>query len=269
VANRIVFDLNGGQVDKSASVLLVTIWELGEAVSPFFVAPLSETYGRYPVFNAANILFISALLLAALCQTTPLFVAARAFTGLAVASNVLNPAIIADIFPSEDRGAAMSLIMIAPLTGGAIGPAICGAIVQSSTWRNILWMSIALAGACELAFLLFLRETYKVVILRRRAAHLRRETDNPLIQTEFDEINHESGTRKVWNAVMRPSIIFVNSGVLQAVSLFGSVAFAYFYVMSTTLPDILEDIYHLEPAQIGSAFICFSEFRVLTRLSTS
>lgn len=41
VAGRIVLDLEGRE-SKSSSVLLVTIWELGEAAGPLVIAPLSE-----------------------------------------------------------------------------------------------------------------------------------------------------------------------------------------------------------------------------------
>lgn len=41
VAGRIVLDLEGRE-SKSSSVLLVTIWELGEAAGPLIIAPLSE-----------------------------------------------------------------------------------------------------------------------------------------------------------------------------------------------------------------------------------
>ncbi|KAK3092208.1 hypothetical protein LTR53_019642, partial [Teratosphaeriaceae sp. CCFEE 6253] len=45
VANNIVADLDGSsghQSTSTASVLLVTIWELGEAAGPLLIAPLSE-----------------------------------------------------------------------------------------------------------------------------------------------------------------------------------------------------------------------------------
>ena len=215
-------------------------------------------YGRYPVFNAANVLFIFATILAALSQSTSLFIFARALTGFAVASNVLNPAIVADILPSDERGTAMSLIQLAPLTGGAVGPAIAGAIVESSGWRNVLWMSVALAGACELAFLACFRETYKVTILRRKAARLREETGDSLLTTAFDAEGEQDATKKFWESITRPTTVFLDSGVLQACSLFASVAFAYFYNMCTTLPVILEEVYELTPALTGTAFMTFS-----------
>ena len=260
VAGRIVQSLNPDhRPDKSASVLLVTIWELGEAAGPLLIAPLSEIYGRYRVVNIANIGFILATVLAALSQSTHLFIFARALTGFAVMSNVLNPAIVGDIFISEERGSAMSLIMLAPLTGGAIGPAIAGALAEGIGWRAIIWGSVILASVCELLFLTCFRETYKVVILRDRAVSLREETGNIKYRTAF-EINDAdaSPSRKFWTSITRPFIVFFGSFVLQAISIFGAETFTFFYIMSTSLPDILQDVYNLSPAQTGLFFILFS-----------
>jgi MFS family permease len=257
VAGHIVQDLDGHE-RKSASVLLVTIWELGEAAGPLLIAPLSELYGRYPVFNAANGLFIIGVIVAGLSQSSATFIFARFLTGLAVASNVLNPAIIGDMFSTESRGSAMSLIMLAPLLGGAVGPAIAGAIVQSATWRHIMWMSLALAGTAELAFLMLFRETYKVPILKRRAARLRRETGDETLKTAFD--GEDTGS-ELWAAIKKPAFVFFGSFVLQITSLYGAMSFSYFYIMSTTLPDILQDVYGFDPALTGTSFLSFSELQ--------
>lgn len=110
-----------GHKDRSATVLFVTIWELGEATGPLFLAPLSELYGRFIVYNVANCFFIVGIVITALSQNISLLIFSRFLTGCAVATNVLNPVIIADMFPSESRGAAMSAVMLAPLIGGVLG----------------------------------------------------------------------------------------------------------------------------------------------------
>lgn len=260
IANIIVDDLEGeaGAGAGSAAVLLVTIWELGEAAGPLFIAPLSERFGRYPVINGANALFIAFTALTALSPDTATIIVARALTGLAVTSNVLAPAIVGDMFPSEQRGAAMSLIQLAPLTGGAIGPAIAGAIAESAGWRECVWMAVALAVACEIVFLILFRETYKVPILRRKAARRRRETGNSALRTVFDSRDGNQSWALIWESVMRPTIALKSSFVLQILAFYGSFLFTYFYIMSTTLPGILQDIYHFTPAATGIAFITFS-----------
>ncbi|KAK3339962.1 major facilitator superfamily domain-containing protein [Lasiosphaeria hispida] len=246
-------DLSGSDhTSKSASVLLVTIWELGEAAGPLLIAPLSEIFGRYPVTNGANMLFVVATVMAATSQSVPVFVTARALTGLAVASNVLNPAIVGDMFPTEQRGGALSLVFLAPLIGGALGPAIASAVAEKAGWRRVIWMSAALVSVCEVLFLTLFRETYKVAILRRRAKALGVKT---ALEGEVDE---KKGLRGLRDAMLRPAIVLFGSGVLAAMSLFGSICFSFYYIMSVTLSDVLREVYHLSPVAAGLCFMSFS-----------
>lgn len=259
VAERIIFDLEGKE-DKPASILLVTVWELGEAAGPLLIAPLSEIYGRYPVFNIANLIFIFGVVLAALSQTSGILIFCRFLTGFAVASNVLNPAIIGDIYPSEQRGSGMSLVMLAPFLGGAIGPAISGAIAEKFGWRKILWMSAVIAITCELLFFTLFRETYKVPILQRRAARLRKEKGDETLKCAFEREN----ARLLWwstlrTTITRPFVVLVHSSVLQIMSLYGGAVFSFYYILATTLPDILREVYGFSPTMIGLSFLSFSK----------
>jgi MFS family permease len=255
VAGNIVNDLNGGRSNKSGSVLFVTIWELGEAAGPLLIAPLSEIYGRYPVYNVANVFFICGIAMSAWSQSVNSLIFARFLTGCAVASNVLNPAVIGDIFPEEQRGSAMSYVQLAPLLGGAVGPAIAGAIAQSTGWRVIMWMALALSIVCEVAFLTLFRETYKVVLTKKRKPLLQPQEgeETPLLKAV-----HETESA-LWASIVRPMSVFGSSFVLQLISLYGSFVFSYFYIISTTLPDILAAKYDFSPSLVGSSFLTFSE----------
>jgi MFS family permease len=154
----------------------------------------------------------------------------------------------------------MSLIMLAPLTGGAIGPAICGAIASSLGWRKILWISAALSIACEICFFTLFRETYKVTILKKRAARLREETKDDTIRCSWEEEEEKSS---VWSAlrvsIMRPLIVGRDSFVLQILTFYGGWVFSIFYVLATTFPEILRDVYHFSPPVIGTSFLSFSK----------
>lgn len=257
VASRIVEDLDGRHASSSSSALIVTIWELGEAAGPLLIAPLSEVLGRYPVMNGCNVFFIIWTVLAAYSKSTNVFIAARMLTGLAVAANVLNPAIIGDMFESDQRGSAMSLIMLAPLIGGAIGPAISGAIAQTLGWRQVLLIAAGLALLCEMLFLFCFRETFKLAILHKKAARFQKECG---LADSVDEKGAHDHMRKLWHAITRPFAVLFGSRVMMLISLFAAVAFSFFYVMSITLPDVLQEQYGFSPAQAGSAFVCFSKF---------
>ncbi|ESA43120.1 uncharacterized protein NCU09156 [Neurospora crassa OR74A] len=260
---------------KSASVLLVTIWELGEAAGPLLIAPLSELFGRYPTLNITNLLLILFTILTATATSVPTLILSRCLTGMAVASNVLNPAIVGDMFPSDQRGSAMSLIFIAPLIGGAVGPAISSAVAESVGWRKVVWGVVGLSTICELLFLCLFKETYKVAIVRRRVmrekhsnssssssssrfraanAHLDMSTGN----LKRGKKSQREEWRKLRDSVLRPFLVVFGSGLLMALSLLGSVTFSYFYVVSVTLPEILEDKYGLSGAVKGLCFMGFT-----------
>lgn len=263
IASRIAEDLNGHHASSSSTALLVTIWEAGEAAGPLLIAPLSEVLGRYPVVNGCNIAFIIWTILAASSQSTKIFITARFLTGLAVAANVLNPAIIGDMFESEQRGHAMSLIMLAPLIGGAIGPAISGAIAQTLGWREVLFIAAGLAFVCEILFLICFNETYRLAILRRRVKDIQRQSG------EFDPAkvtSRREDVLKLWHALTRPFAVLFGSGVLMLLSVFASISFAYYYILCITLPSVLQEQYGLNPAQVGLSFLSCSKLNPRVKL---
>ncbi|KAK0365227.1 hypothetical protein LTR59_005257 [Friedmanniomyces endolithicus] len=62
----------------------------------------------------------------------------------------------------------------------------------------------------------------------------------------------------IWKSIKRPATVFASSVVLQMLSLYGAVIFAFYYVVSTTLPGILETIYDFPPTLIGASFLSFT-----------
>lgn len=261
VASRIIEDLNDGQPNRYASVLLVTIWEFGEAAGPLVIAPLSEMYGRYPVINICSVLFVMATALGAIAQTAPVMIISRALSGLAVTSNVLGPAIVGDIFEPEQRGSPMSLVMLAPLIGGAIGPALSGYIAESLHWRWVIWMNVVLTSSCAVLFIICLKETHHATIIKKKQRLLHkasRQSTRLEANDEVVEIKSE-GQSGLIESIVRPAAIISSSGILLALALPGAIAYAHYYNVTTTMPDILQNIYGLSAPQIGVSLFSFSK----------
>jgi MFS family permease len=162
----------------------------------------------------------------------------------------------------------MSAVFLAPLIGGAFSPAIAGAIAESLGWREIMWTCAILATVCEIVFLVLFRETYKVTILRRRAARLRKETGDKSIRTEFDK-EEGSPALAFIKTMFRPVVVLSGSFILQGLSLWGGLVFTFFYIMATMLPDMLEDTYQFSPSQTGLSVLSFSEPSSTWAVSTS
>ena len=71
-------------------------------------------------------------LLQALSPTMYLFIAARAFTGLLGGSLTVAQSYIADVYPPEERGGALSMLMGVSSVSYVIGPFFGGLLSQSS-----------------------------------------------------------------------------------------------------------------------------------------
>jgi MFS family permease len=253
ISDQIVEDVTNGQSDKSAGVLLVTIWELGEASGPLLIAPLSEAYGRSPAFHLANCSFILGLVFSLHSQSMQALVFTRFLTGCAVASNVLNPAIVGDLFIAEQRGSPMSLVMLTQLAGTAVGPFVAAAVARSSEWRQILRISLVLAVVCELLFLILFRETY-------RLPEIQSSVDEPKETSQRAQSGTESHLPKVaiLSAISRPFKVLRSSLVLLMLSALGSIISAFAFTTSTSLSNILQLRYGFDATETGSIFLAFS-----------
>jgi MFS family permease len=83
--------------------LLVSVWELGEACGPLFIGPLSEMYGRVPVYHTTNILFIIFSIACAVSSNINMLLAFRFLNGMGVAAISLNSSVVGDMFIKEER----------------------------------------------------------------------------------------------------------------------------------------------------------------------
>ena len=67
---------------------------------------------------------------------------------------------------------------MSPLFGPVLGPVIWGFLSQAKGWRRAFWLQTVVSRTSLLLGLVFLRETYAVVILEQKTKKIIRETRN-------------------------------------------------------------------------------------------
>lgn len=132
---------------------------------------------------------------------------------------------IADVIAQEKRGAALGIIALAPVLGPVIGPVAGDFLVAAKIWRWVFWVLAIVGGALALLCLAFLRETYAAVILERKAARLRKQTNNPGLRSQMDR--NLSVKQLFLRAIVRPARILVFSPIVSALSLYMGVVYGY------------------------------------------
>lgn len=99
-----------GTRDETVATFVVSIYILGFAVGPLVISPLSEIYGRWPVYLVCNVMFIVFTIACAVAGSIGQLIAFRFFAGaFGVCPVTLGGASISDLIPQEKRGATMSL----------------------------------------------------------------------------------------------------------------------------------------------------------------
>lgn len=108
---------------STLATFVVSVYVLGNAVGPLILAPLSEVYGRAPVYHATNIIYVVCTAACALSVDLSMLIVFRFLAGV-MGSAVLSlgGGSITDLFVSEQRGRAMAVWSLGPLLGPVVGP---------------------------------------------------------------------------------------------------------------------------------------------------
>lgn len=127
-------------------------------------APLSELYGRLPIYALTSGLFLAFILGSGFTTNIGMFIAFRFLSGCAgAASQAMSGGTLADVIPREQRGKWMGLIVLGPLMGPSIGPVAGGFISQNIGWR---WAFRALAVAVSCAPVSLFKKNNKGLLKR-------------------------------------------------------------------------------------------------------
>ncbi|ETN39020.1 uncharacterized protein HMPREF1541_07062 [Cyphellophora europaea CBS 101466] len=240
--------------NETIGSFIVSIYVLGYAVGPLFIAPLSEVYGRLPVYHTCNFFFFIWTLACALAPNVGGLLAFRLLAGLAGSCPItIGGGSIADLFSQSERGAAMALFALGPLFGPVIGPVAGGYLSQAAGWRWVFWVLTIAGGVATVSALLLMRETFEPVLLERRTRKLRKETGNPDLRSKLD-----SGiTKKEFfiRAIVRPTKMLIFSPTILIFSIYMAIVYGYLYLLFTTLTLVFESQYHFDQGSIGLTFL--------------
>jgi MFS family permease len=238
--------------------IIASVWELGEAAGALLTAPLSEIFGRAPVYNITNAIFVIFSIASGLSTSSAMLIGFRLLNGMGDASISLNASIAGDLFAQEQRGLPIAVLSFPPLIGPVVGPIIGGYLTQAAGWRWAFWFSAITGGCFELVFLLTFRETYTPEILRRKARHLRKQTGDHNYRSRFDFDSRASGLNLMKDSLVRPGKLFFCSPLVLVLGIQVSVAYGYMYILFTTLTTVFETIYHFDQGQAGLSFLPLS-----------
>ncbi|PVI02595.1 MFS general substrate transporter [Periconia macrospinosa] len=233
----------------------VSIYILGFVFGPFFLASLSEIYGRLWLYHICNAVYLAFTIGCALSTNTAMFLVFRFICGCAASGPMtIGGGTIADLYQAQERGKAMSLFGLGPLLGPVIGPVIGGFVTQHLGWRWTFWLNLILAAAISIAGAVFMRETFEPILLERKAAALRLKTGNQQLQARTHDSNRTASQLLV-RAITRPMRMMFTSPILLLLSIYCAFLFGLTYILFTTFPGVFGETYHFSTETAGLAYL--------------
>ncbi|KAK6387383.1 hypothetical protein LTS17_000651 [Exophiala oligosperma] len=244
----------------------VTVYLLGLAAGCLVLAPMSEVYGRRPIFLCSMLCFTLLTLPCALANSLKDILTVRFFAALFGSAMLSNsPGAVNDIVHPQYRAAAYSCWSLGPLNGPATGPIIGGFVFQYLGWRWTEWI-IMIFGGVGLLLMLLVKESYQPRLLRTKAAKKRGVTSDTRWHSRYDDT-----TSTPWQILKtnlnRPLRLSMTEAILIFWNLYTATVYGILYLSFVAYPIIFSDIRGWKPGPSGAAFTGVSVGTLLAIIS--
>ncbi|KAI1333749.1 polyamine transporter 3 [Xylariaceae sp. FL0016] len=238
---------------RPVATLGVTTYLLGLAAGSLLVAPASELYGRRPVYISCMICFAILVIPSCVAQSLETIIVVRFFGAAFGSVMVSNSAgTVVDISSEETRALVMSLWSIAPLNGPVTGPVIGGFVYQYLGWRWDNWLVLILAGAGCVS-MMFTKETYAPIILQKKTAQIKKETDDERWWCRYDQKLSKKELIKI--SLFRPFVLAFTEPILWFFNLWISLIYGILYLCFVAYPIVFTQHRGWGPGLSGLAFV--------------
>ena len=110
-------------------------------------------------------------------------------------------------------------------------------------------------GTCTVIIALTQKETYRPILLERKAARLRAQTGDARYHSPLELTQRHSLAGRLAQTFTRPFVVFVREPTLIATTVYLAFIGGCLYMLFEAYPIVFEVGYHFKPAQLGLAYL--------------
>ena len=133
---------------------------LFSTLATVLAGPISDRFGRTPVFLSGCTLFAAGSFLCSVAPSVEVLIAARAIEALGCGSSItLSAALVQDAYKGDDLKLAMTLLQSLVIAGPVLAPFLGSFAVSHVGWRGIFW-GLTVGGVVTVVLAGLIDETY-------------------------------------------------------------------------------------------------------------
>ncbi|KAL6874992.1 major facilitator superfamily domain-containing protein [Trichoderma novae-zelandiae] len=252
---------------RIVSQLGLSAFVLGIAFGPMLLSPLSEFYGRRPIYLVAWTMYVIWLVPSAVARNMATMIVARFFDGLAGSAFLtVSGGTTGDLFARHELQLPMAVFSIAPFIGPSIGPLLGGFINYFAHWRWTYYVLLIWAGVMWVAIVLLVPETYHPILLRNKARRLRKATGDDRWMAPLEKTD-KTVAQAMLVSLQRPFQLLIFEPMCLLLCLFCAILLGILYLFFGAFPLVFSTNHGFVLWQIGLTFAGIGVGMVVAMLS--
>ncbi|KAF8163418.1 major facilitator superfamily domain-containing protein [Crassisporium funariophilum] len=239
-------------VSHFVATLGVGLVNLGISIGPLLAAPLSELYGRQPMYMFSAISFTCFCVGCSLAPDITTLLICRflaALCGSSVFSNFGGS--LSDMFTPAERGPLVALFTLVLQGAPTIGPVPGSFLGQYAHWRWIMGLSGIWAGVITIPTL-FLPETEIGAINKKH----QRKSQGMKGWQFWRQPSSSISSRTLWGqALLTPLNMLAFEPIVLTTSLYHAFVYSLLFILLEAYPYVFAKTYGFSLSQTGLVFI--------------
>ncbi|TBU61135.1 MFS general substrate transporter [Dichomitus squalens] len=244
-------------LDAELDALVISLFVMGFCVGPLLWAPLSEQYGRRPIL-IISFLGFTAFQIACPFATHFGAIAAFRFLGgvFSASTQPIAPYFLHDSWDDATREKALIVQAILSFIGPTIGPLVSGYMAAANIdWKWCFWMLAIMTGTCTLLIILTYPETYRPILLTRKAKRLRKETGDVRYQAPLELVQSPKLSGRLHDTLAKPFIMFLLEPMLIATTMYLAFLGGCLYMLLEAYPVVFQEGYHFSSSTLALTYL--------------
>ncbi|EJD54229.1 MFS general substrate transporter [Auricularia subglabra TFB-10046 SS5] len=242
-------------VSHTVAILSISLFVEGLGIGPLLLGPLSEFFGRRPVYWISYGLFVALNFVVAFAPDIATHLVFRFLTGFA-GSAFLSVAggSVTDLFADHNVALPMAVYTTSPFLGPVLGPALSGFINQNINWRWTYHVMLMWGGVEFLLLVFFVPESYEPVLRKQKAIRLRRETGDSRYYAPLERSN-KSLVQSIKASCTIPFQLLYHERMALLLDIWSALVLGVLYLTFQAFPVIFGQVHGFNVQMTGLTFI--------------
>ena len=230
------------------------------------LAPLSEYYGRNPVYIGSWFVLVMFQIPLALAHNMPTVIVCRLIQGFGGSAPLTNTGgSISDVWERNESGNAMMVYGLSSTFSPPMALVITGYLVLNEGWRNLFWALMGITGGILIIMTLLLPETRHSTILEKKAKNVRKTLVKEGVSREVtDRISdeHSMGSKRSMHTLFavnltRPFKFLFTEEITMAAAAYNGFIYGVVYLFNESFPLVFgsQEGHGFNVGQTGLTFL--------------